>query len=309
MTRAAWLEKLGVPAAFRNAVINAPNDRTTAAGGIVVAIAMLAVVIGVVVAAFMGLDAFVRARAVALAAQIGASLVHVDVGAGPLLLLFGLIMLMGWASSVRAGRHRLNGFLSAAAGMFNTPPPQVAIRWVMQRLLTGSVRRAAGAATVDDFLRGVAAHQARGWGITAVLLLTPAVVLTALDTDHFWVAGPAGIVEHRMFPPFSSHTHDPSTATTLTTGCNHTDDDERLIYDIGFATGDDFDLGSTEAVSGSKLAAIEAIDAPLGTGVARERWSHLERDPLHPTCLRYWATQYDSDGRRRLTRLMRLTGP
>ncbi len=131
-----------------------------------------------------------------------------------------------------------------------------------------------------------------------------------LETDHFWVAGPAGIVEHRMFPPFSSQSHDLGAATTLTTGCNHTDDHENLIYDVGFPGGDGFNLGSssTLAVSGSRLAAIEATDARLGTGVARVRWSHLDRDPLQPTCLGYWARQFDSDGRRRLMRLMRLTG-
>ncbi len=59
VTRTAWLTKLGVPAAFHAAIINAPNDRTTAAGGVVLGVAMLAVVIGIVVAAFMGLDAYV----------------------------------------------------------------------------------------------------------------------------------------------------------------------------------------------------------------------------------------------------------
>jgi hypothetical protein len=63
------------------------------------------------------------------------------------------------------------------------------------------------------------------------------------------------------------------------------------------------------SITGSKLAAIEAIDARLGVGVVRQRWSpHLNRDSLHPTCLGYWAKQFDSDGRRRLMRLMRVPG-
>jgi hypothetical protein len=259
------------------------------------------------VAAFIGLDAYVRARADALAVQVRASLVHVDVGAGPLILLFGLIVVMGWVSAVRSGRHRVNGFLSSAAAMLNTPPRQVGIRWVMQWILSGSIRQAAGSATVDDFLRGIAEHQARRWGIAAIILLSPAVMLTVLETNSFWVAGPAGIVEHRMFPPFSSHSHDLSEASTLTTGCNHTEDNENLIYDIGLSSGEQFDLGGARAVEGSKLAAIEAIDARIGDSVARKRWSHLDRDPVHASCVGHWARQFDSDGRRRLAKLLRLT--
>lgn len=306
--RAAWLAKLGVPAPFRDAIIDAPHDRTSAAGGAVLGLAMVAVVIGVTIAAFIGLDAYVRTRAMAVAAENGATLVDVNVGAGPLILLFGLIVLAGWIISVRSGRHRVNGFLSSAAAMINTPPPQTGIRWVMQRVLSGSIRQAAGAATVDDFLHGMSRHQARHWGIAAIVLLLPAVILTALETNSFWVAGPAGIVEHSMLRPFSSVHHDLGAVTTLTAGCNHTDNSEILIYEAGLGSGDAFDLGGADAVAGSKLAAIEAIDARLGSGVARQRWSHLDRDPLHPACVSYWAGQFDSDGRRRLTRLMRLTG-
>jgi hypothetical protein len=309
MTRAEWLAKLGVPAPFHNAIIDAPNDWMTTAGGAVIGFAMVAVAAGIMMAAMMGLNAYVEARAIALATQTGASLVYVDVGVGPIVLLFGLIALMGWFSSVLSGRHRVNGFLSSAAAMLNAPPEQVGVQWVMQRLLRGAVRRAAGAATVDDFLRDVSGRMARRWAIATIVLLPPAVVLTVLETDSFWVAGAAGIVEHRMFPPFASSRHDLSEAATLTTGCNHSDGDENLIYDIGLSSGLEFNLGSgnTKAVEGSKIAAIEAIDARIGSMIEHRRWSHLDRDPLHPACLEHWARQFDSDGQRRLGRLLHIT--
>jgi hypothetical protein len=309
MTRAEWLAKLGVPAPFRDAIIDAPNDWMTTAGGAVMGFAMVVVAVGLMMAALMGLDAYVQARAVALATQIGASLVHVDVGAGPFVLLFGLIALTGWFSSVLSGRHRVSGFLSSAAAMLNAPPKQVGVQWVMQRLLGGAVRRAAGAATVDDFLRDVSGRMARRWAVAAIVLLPPAVILTVLETNSFWVAGTAGIVEHHLFPPFSGSRHFLSEAATLTTGCNHTSDNENLIYDIGLSSGLQFDLGSgsTRAVEGSKIAAIEAIDARIGSRTEYRRWSHLDRDPLHPACLAHWMKQFDSDGQRRLGTLLHIT--
>src|SRR5215470_17126251 len=105
--RAEWLAKLGVPTPFRDAIIDAPTDWLTAWGGAVLGIAMVAVAIGTMVAGFMWLDAHVTARAVAEAAQTGASLVYVNVGMGPFILLFGIAALGGWAFNVFATRYRV----------------------------------------------------------------------------------------------------------------------------------------------------------------------------------------------------------
>jgi hypothetical protein len=116
---------------------------------------------------------------------------------------------MGAIGSALAARQRVSGFLSSAAGMLNSRPAQGLTRRVTQWILSGSVRWAGKRfATVEDFLRGMAAHQTRRWGLAALVLLPPAVLLTALETNSFWVAGPSGIVEHRMFPSFSSRRYE-----------------------------------------------------------------------------------------------------
>ena len=306
--RADWLATLGVPASFRDAIIDAPNNRLTSRGGTALGLVMVAVAIGAMVAIFLWLQGHVQARAADLAAQSGATLTHVDVGIGPLILLFGLIALMGWIGSALAARWRVNGFLSSAAGMLNSTPAQGLTQRVTQWILSGSVRWAASRfTTVDNFLRGMADHQARRWGIAALVLLPPAVLLTALETNSFWVVGPSGIVEHRMFPPFSSRRYDFSEARALTTGCNHTDKSNRLIYEIYLSSGEHFDLGDTEPFTGNKIGAVEEIDANVDPKIAHRRWSHLERDPVHPTCLTAWARQFDRDGQGRLAKLLRLT--
>ena len=306
--RADWLATLGVPGHFRDAIIDAPNNQLTSRGGTALGLAMVAVTIAIMVAAFLWLQDHVQARAAAVALQTGASLTHVNVGVGPLILLFGLLALMGWIASTLAGRHRVNGFLSSAAGMLNSPPRQGLTRRATQWILSGSVRWAGDrSATVDDFLRGMAGHQARRWGIAAIVLLLPAVLLTVLETNSFWVAGPSGIVEHRLFPPFSSHRYELSAARALTTGCNHTDKNNRLIYQIRFAADEQYNLGDTKSIRGSKLKAIEEIDAKVDRSIEHRRWSHLNRDPVHPTCLAVRTGQFDGDGQRRLAKLLRLT--
>src|SRR5262245_55454614 len=157
LARADWLAKLGVPAPFRDAIIDTPNDKLTARGGAALGLGMVAVAIGIMVATFMWLDSHVQARAAALAAQSVASLTHADVGLGPLILLFGLIALMGWVASTLAGRQRVNGFLSAAAGMLNSPPAQGLTRRATRWILGGSVRWAASrSSSVDGFLHAMA---------------------------------------------------------------------------------------------------------------------------------------------------------
>ena len=110
-----------------------------------------------------------------------------------------------------------------------------------------------------------------------------------------------------MLPPLSSRRHDLKAATALTTGCNRTDKSNRLIYDVHLASGETFNLGDAKATGRSRVAAIEKIDAVIDRGVEHRRWSHLDRDPVHPACLGYWASQFDRDGLQRLTRLLRLT--
>jgi hypothetical protein len=302
--QADWLATLGVPGSFRDAILDTPPSK----GGTALALAMVALAIAGMIAAFMWLTRDVEARAAAVAAQNGAALIHVDVGLGPLTLLFGLLALMGWAAIVRIARQKEPQFVSAAAGLLTLPPRSGLTRWVTQWILQGSVRCAGDAsATVEDFLCRMVNHQARRWGMAAIVLLLPALLITLLETNNFWVAGSSGIVEHRLLPPFSSRRLELNAASSLITGCNHTDKGDHLIYQIGFPSAGAFDLGGSKAVSGETVAAIEGVAGKLGGKVEHVRWSHLGRNPVHPTCLNAWAARFDRDGRNRLAKLLRLT--
>src|SRR5262245_6076276 len=98
LARVEWLTDLGVPTAYHDAIIDASSDLKSQVTTAVVGLSAVAGVIGVVAGAFFGLESLVRGKAIELAHQTGATLINVNVGMGPLLLLFGLIALMGWLS-------------------------------------------------------------------------------------------------------------------------------------------------------------------------------------------------------------------
>jgi hypothetical protein len=306
--RIQFLEGLGVPQAYHDAIIDAPTTRMMRWGGPALALGLVAMIVIVMAATLFWLTNYVEARAAETAAQTGATLTSADVGIGPILLLFGLLALMGWASWVAARQHKVQGFRSSAATMLNPHPNQKGstkqfMKWVMR----GSVKHAAAQSSdIDGFLYAVANHQARRWALAAFVLLVPAVTFTVLETNSYWVAGPSGVVEHRMFPPFSHQHHELKDVKRIVTGCNNTDKANRLIYDIHFASGDSFSLGYAEPAKSGDPRPIEAVDTVLPRGIAHQRWSHLNRNPVHPACLKYWAALMGPDGVRRLTGLLRL---
>ena len=79
------------------------------------------------------LDALVTVRAAAVAAETGASLIHVDAGLSALVMVFGLVALMGWVRAAMLARRRTNGFPTGAAAMLNPPPALLPphLRWVL----------------------------------------------------------------------------------------------------------------------------------------------------------------------------------
>jgi hypothetical protein len=308
LARVEWLTALGVPAAYHDAIIDAPGSAKNYVVSTVLGIGAVAVVIGVTIGAFFWLDSYVHAQAMALARQTGATLINVNVGIGPLLLMFGLIAVTGWAGLALSARRKGEAFLGSAASGINRPPPPSFVRTCIRWIFGVSVRRAARrATTAEGFLRAMVNDMTRIWRTIAIVALVPGVVLTVIETDHFWVAGPSGVIEHRLLPPFTSRSYELASATALETGCNHTDKTESLHYDVQFASGDWFGLGGAVAVAGRSAAALEQIDAKLNRAIPHQRWSHLDRDPVHPACLRYWGAQFGQFGQQRLAKLLRMT--
>jgi hypothetical protein len=108
--RIKYLEGLGVPRHYHDAIIDAPTTKMMRYGGPALGLTLVALTIVVMVSAFLWLTNDVEARAADMAAQIGATLIYVNVGIGPLLLFFGLLFFTMWAFASRPGSTRCRGF-------------------------------------------------------------------------------------------------------------------------------------------------------------------------------------------------------
>ena len=84
--RIQFLEGLGVPRPYHDDIIDAPTTRMMRWGGPVLALGLIAVIVFVMATTFFWLTNYVEIRAADAAAQTGATLTHVDVGIGPILL-------------------------------------------------------------------------------------------------------------------------------------------------------------------------------------------------------------------------------
>lgn len=297
-----WLRTLDVPAQFRGQICEVPRSRLIA----VAAFVMVALPIGLMIAAMLWLQSTAQAGAERLAAETGSTLVYVNVGVGPLLMLFGLIFLSMTLVYVYALRHQSFAY---AAAMISEPPQQTMVRSISAYFMRGSVHRAAQqAGDAQGFMSAYLRDQIRLWGTCAAALLLPALVITVLETRNYWVAGPAGIFEQRLFQPFTRNHHALNAAKELATGCNNTSRANHLIYDVTFPSGTSFDLGDAEQVKNGDIARLEVVDQSIAPTVPHTRWSHLHRDPLHPACLDYWSGRFDANGSARLAKLLRI-GP
>ena len=91
-------------------------------------------------------------------------------------------------------------------------------------------------------------------------------------------------------------------------GCNQTSDGPDLVYEVIFDDGSSIRLENGTPVDGqSKLSSLEVIDARLvEAGATFERWRWLDRDPLHPDCMRGYLSALAPEAGVRFKRLLRV---
>ena len=91
-------------------------------------------------------------------------------------------------------------------------------------------------------------------------------------------------------------------------GCNQTDDGGNLIYEVIWPDGYDKRLPTDTHFNGTDwLTNLERVDAEIMKGGAEfVRWEWLNRNPLHPRCLRGFYSEGGADRKARIDRLLRI---
>lgn len=139
-------------------------------------------------------------------------------------------------------------------------------------------------------------------------IFLPISVLTALITYHetqmYSVYSEAGYFRSGFF---SKETRSWHGVSSVELGCNQTDDGSSLVYKVNFP---DKSLRIEDGISINEtywLYNLEKIDKAIeSTGAKFERWQWLNRNPLHPKCLRGFYGELGPDGKSRLDKLLRI---
>lgn len=99
-----------------------------------------------------------------------------------------------------------------------------------------------------------------------------------------------------------------SEAERVQIGCNQTDDGSSLVYKVWFQNGETIRIeDSIPSRHYSWLDGIETVDRAISNnGAEFQRWSWLNRNPLHPRCIREYYTHLEDDEHDRFRQILRI---
>ena len=142
----------------------------------------------------------------------------------------------------------------------------------------------------------------------AVPLAIAGSILLSLDVTRYSAYSTKGYHQSAWLP-WSDPKFTPWTSVEkVQLGCNQTRDGSSLVYKIDFRDGSTTRIEDAIPTDGrSWLDGLEAIDDILVVnGSQFERWKWLDRDPLHPQCLRGYYGQLGAADGDRLRKLLRV---
>jgi hypothetical protein len=271
-----------------------------------VCVLFLVVIGGFAVGALMWgrLEALTQANARAHALSAGGLLYATNFGVSMLVALFGWILVSGWiCGSVALVSKRV----MASSFVFSV----LDARKTVATMVRVSLKRLSTERDPERFVRRFSTGWAAWCGLLATPLVVLSIVLVPRDLQAHSIFTPEAHVRSPLLPWASSEPEPWSAAARVELGCNHVsgdDADDHLVYEIAVASGASVRIPEdADPVSGTWLDRIEVIDAALGRSDAEfQRWTWLDRDPLHPLCLRAKEREYGAANYPRILRLLRV---
>jgi len=145
----------------------------------------------------------------------------------------------------------------------------------------------------------------------SLLYVSPFVILagfiTQAELTKFTITSPTGLHTSGLFS--KTLTLDAwQDVETVKLGCNQTDDGASLVYDVIWPDGRSERLPiDTHINSKDWITNLESVDAEISKGDAIfERWKWLNRNALHPQCLRSFYEEQGEGSKTRIDRLLRI---
>jgi hypothetical protein len=225
-----------------------------------------------------------------------------------LVLMLAAAVASGWLSSRLTERVKPKPLPNCAASALQAASSGISGRltdWILRRSVAVAISRSRN---TETFLLEVARRHTRLARNATLVLAIPSIIGFALTYRDHVTVGPDGIVRHSLLSTQQLAWREIS---RVELGCNHTEDGNSLIYkvhfgdwslDLAYNDGNGFAPAKIEA--GQVLLDIAKVDAALPQNTPRERWAWLNRDPMAPSCLAYWARAGGRDGVTRLEQIL-----
>lgn len=249
------------------------------------------------------LESHTEANALAHALEAGAVLHSTNFGMSMLIALFAWMFIAYAAASVLLSltpELRAAGFVMSAHVK----------GFVSRRVFRASVKGLDPDMPPSDYVRRVAAYGQRIMLVIGLALVALSSYAVYRDVRTNSVYTPSSYIRVPFFPWGSREARPWADARRVELGCNHVDgDSDSLIYKVHFTDGEWVNLAYADPLPGDDwLTAAEQIDAELAAGGAEfRRWSWMDRDPLHPLCLRVMQQSFGPNFWR-IERLLRIRG-
>ena len=295
------LAQLGVPAAIHAELKarRAPRFHT------LVHLTIILATLAGGVAAMVAWSRYVDAAAQGAAKAAHAILYDSDIGAVSLGLIFTALLAAGWLCGTitwqRGSESSRNGW---AADIMHEPAKYRAItNWLWRQMIR---RHTKAAVSADDFLDRLGKGVVRDLLFAALSMLALTAALgTALPARVSYAADSA-ITDDPVLPLVRSTVRPLASTAAVISGCPKLPKDgNTLVYVLRFADGAEANLGAWRSLSGSHLAALEAIAGRLPVGATRVRFANpIGSPPLSPDCLKAFGYKEGPDGIVRLLRLL-----
>ncbi|MEM9937402.1 MAG: hypothetical protein AAF768_01010 [Pseudomonadota bacterium] len=255
---------------------------------------------GVFVSPF--LEALNNNIALNAAQETNALMYDTNFGFGLLVLLIAWILISGMTASALTWLTRMPisgaiflGTLSdVSSGKWNT------------ELTTKTAEKFNVAPSADRFI----AEWSKGllWRMLKYAIPLTLVGLFALarDVNTYSVYGTNGYHRNPLLPWAKAQIIPWSEASSVELGCNQTDDGGSLVYKVKFNNGKSVRIEDGVPIHLSWLESLEAIDRRItAAGAEFVRWEWLNRDSMHPKCLRGYYGYLGPHGGDRFMALLR----
>ena len=162
-------------------------------------------------------------------------------------------------------------------------------------------------ATASDLINDYSGRIVRKLGRKLAPFALLVIGISYAELSWFNIISSKGL--HTSVPwSMSDKVHAWRDAEAVKLGCNQTDDGASLIYEVIWPDGKNKRLPTDTHINGQDwLTNVESVDAEFSEGDAIfERWTWLERNALHPKCLRSFYAEQGPDGKSRIDRLLRI---